>query len=193
MMKKLSQKNFFFVSTLVLFFFGSVVFVRADETAPEEAESSEDYLCAQTLLTEASPIIENYEAFAIEYTKVDVPTSEQFDYLLLFYRYVEESIDSIYEASAVVSGFNKTTAFANKELSVCRDTREGLIEYSRRLLPILTSGSTASKTTFEFVDGLKAMNESLVDLSLLFQSTFPVQFIKMDNNFGCYAHQCLSK
>ncbi len=196
MIKSFSQKRFFQVSLLLLFFVGSFVGVRADDestTASADVEAVVDNLCASNLAADSGLILESYEAFLDEYTKVDNPTSEQFENALLFYRYVEDSIRKLYDTHADVSGYTETASFANDQLSSCRKVRDGIIEYARNLLPIFLSGSTTSKTTFEFVDGLKSMNDDLKDMSMLFQSTFPGQFTEMSNAFTCYAHECLSK
>lgn len=192
MMKHLSQKRFFQVSLLLLVFMGSFIGVRADEST-SAAETVADNLCAQTLANSSAVILTEYESFIDQYTKVDKPTSEQFDNALLFYRYVEDSIRKLYDSSAEISGFNGTTAFANEQLASCRQVRDGIIEFARSYLTTFISGSTASKTTFKVVDGLKAMNSDLKDMSYLFQSTFPGQFTEMSNALSCYAHECLSK
>lgn len=195
MIKPLTQKRFFQASLVLLFFVSSVMWVKADETTDSEAvESSDsDYQCAIALSEGSIPILDSYEEFLTQYTKVDAPTSEQFENLMLFYRYVEDSIRTLYDSSAQVTGYNKTLSFSNQELSSCRQMRDGIIAYAQKLLPIFVSGSSTSKTTFELVDGLKIMNEDLRDMTLLFRRVFPGQFTEMSNALPCYAHQCLTK
>ncbi len=195
MIKKFTQKQFFQVALLLLFFVGSFVGVRADESTSTETatEAEADNKCAYSLAQGSLALLDEYKSFIDQYTKVDTPTSEQFENALLFYRYVEDTIRKFYNIYAEVSGYNGTVSFANTELSSCRKVRDGIIEYSRNILTQFLAGSTTSKTTFEFVDGLKAMNEDLKDMSLLFQSTFPGQFTEMSNALPCYAHECLSK
>lgn len=193
MIKKFTQKRFFQVGLLLLCFVGSFVGVRADETASTVDPKDADNECAASLLQSSLALLDEYESFLDQYTKVDMPTSEQFENALLFYRYVEDSLRTYYDINANISEYNGTVSFANSELSSCRKVRDGIIEFSRAILTRFLAGSTTSKTTFEFVDGLKAMNEDLKDMSLLFQSTFPGQFTEMSNAFPCYAHECLSK
>ena len=186
-----SQKRFFQISLLLVFFVSSALWVRADES--ETSGEEEDYVCASTLAEASVPLLDTYESVMDQYTKVDAPTSDQFEDALMFYRYVEDTIRSNYDASANVSGFNKTIAFSNQELSSCRRMRDSLIDYARVPLTLFLQGSTVSKTTFKFVDGLKATNEELRDMSLMFQSTFPGQFTEMSNALPCYAHTCLTQ
>lgn len=193
MIKTFSQKQFFQVGLLILFFVGGFVGVQADETTATDTETVTDNVCASALAAQSIIILDDYETFLDQYTKVNTPTSEQFENALMYYRYVEDNLRKLYNLNANISGFNKTSAFATQQLSSCRKVRDGIIEYARALLPISLSGSTTSKTTFQFVDGLKVMNEDLKDMSLLFQSTFPGQFTEMSNALPCYAHECLSK
>ncbi len=191
MIQNLPQKRFFQASLLLLFFVSSVLWVKAAEE--DETGTQEDYVCASTLSEESAVLLSTYQDTMDQYTKVDTPTSEQFENALLYYRYVEDSIRKLYDANATVSGFNKTLAFSSGELSACREMRDSLIQYARVPLSLFLNASSASKTTFKLVDGLKVMNEDLKDMSLLFQSTFPGQFTEMSNALPCYAHQCLSK
>lgn len=190
MMRFLSQKRFFEASLLLLFFVSSSLWVRADETVTGEES---DYACASTLAEASVPLLDTYQEIINEYTKVDAPTSDQFEDALSYYRYVEDTIRKTYDSSAQVTGYNKTMSFSSNELSSCRRMRDSLIEYARVPLTLFLNGATTSKTTFVFVDGLKAMNEDLRDMSLLFQSTFPAQFTEMSNALPCYAHTCLSQ
>lgn len=188
-----NQKRFFQSSLLFLLLVGSTVWVQADESNSTALFGVEDYQCAADLSSTISPVLETYQTVMYQYTNVDTPSSEQFENAFMLYRYVEDTIRKAYDTSAEITGYNKSLDFVGEELSACREMREGLIAYARTFLSKYISGSTASKTTFEFVDGLKVMNEDLKDMSLLFQSTFPGQFTEMSNGFTCFAHDCLTK
>ncbi|QQR54754.1 hypothetical protein IPG41_06235 [Candidatus Peregrinibacteria bacterium] len=189
----LNQKRFIQSSLVVLLLLSSTLWVQADESNSLELYGVEDYACAANLAAAAAPILENYENVMDQYMKVDEPTSEQFENAFMLYRYVEDSIQEEYQNNATTLGVNKSLSFSNEELSVCRNMRDQLLEYSRSFISIFISGASASKTTFEFVDGLKSMNADLKDMSLLFQRTFPGQFVEMSNALPCYAHQCLTQ
>lgn len=169
-----------------------------EAVAAEEEESSEetqaDYLCAQTLIDSGTPLITGYEDFLDEFFKIDNPTSNQVEEAMDFYRYIEDSMNTLYETAATVdSDGSKSSSFASSELTYCSLIRDQFIDFAKVLLQKQALASANSKTTFEVVDGLKVLNADLEDFSQEFLETFPGAFNQMANALPCYARQCILK
>ena len=192
---KSSLESRFFLFCIALFIsVQGLFYVMAAETDTEETEEATDYACSQTMIDQGGAIVEGYQEFLDGFFNVDAPTSDQLEDAMDFYRYIEDSLLSLYRsASAVTDSGAKTTEFASKELTNCAYLRDQYIEFARALLQKQALGSAYSKTTFEVVDGLKALNEDLDDLSKEFSEVFPGAFHQMNNALPCYARQCIVK
>jgi len=194
-MKSSLESRFFLLCIALFISVQGLFYVMAAETDTEETdEEATDYACSQTMIDQGGAIVEGYQEFLDGFFNVDAPTSDQLEDAMDFYRYIEDSLLSLYRsASAVTDSGAKTTEFASKELTNCAYLRDQYIEFARALLQKQALGSAYSKTTFEVVDGLKALNEDLDDLSKEFSEVFPGAFHQMNNALPCYARQCIVK
>ncbi len=190
------QERLFQIGLLALIFLSGFLWTSAEESdteAPAESFTAEDYACAQAVVAGGEELMEAYFVFLDQYFKIDTPSSEQLADTMTFYRFVEDSIYNLYTQNAQLSGSDKTLGFAGQELAVCRQKRDEYLLVAQTALYKQVMGSATYKTTFQFVDGLKIMNENLAALSTVFQETFPGQFIQMDNGLQCYASQCITQ
>lgn len=187
------QERFFQAGLLLLVFLSGFLFTSAEETDGTEDLTQEDYACAIALIEGSEVVLTDYFTFLDEYMQVDVPSSQQLESATMYYRYVEDTLNNLYTDNAKIEGADKSFAFADEELAVCRQKRDEYILLARTALYKQVLGSSTYKTTFKFVDGLKVMNENLANLSSLFQETFPGQFMQMDNGLKCYTTQCVSQ
>lgn len=191
------QERLFQTGMVLLVFLSGFLFTSAEETtdpdSTDEALTEEDYACATALIEGSEAVLTEYFTFLDEYMKVDVPSSQQLESAMMFYRYVEDTLNNLYLDNASITGSGKSLSFANEELSTCRQKRDEYTLLARTALYKQVLGSSTYKTTFKFVDGLKVMNENLSNLSALFQQTFPGQFKQMDGGLKCYTTQCVSQ
>jgi len=187
------MKNHVFIGLLIalgVWLSTSSILISADEHNGET--SDDDYACAQHMLDNAPDLIDNYETFLNELFQVDQPSSEQVESAMTFYRYVETTLNNMFE---VANSFDvvKSIDSASSEVAYCTYIRDQYIDYARLLLNQQVLGSGSSKRTFQVVDGLKAINEGLEEFVLDFVGTFPTMFNKMNNALPCYASQCILK
>ncbi len=195
-MKSSLESRLFLLCIALLISVQGLFFAFAEETESEESleETQADYACAQMLIDSGSAIVEGYEEFLNEFFKIDYATSNQVGDAMDFYRYVEDSMNDLYETVASVdSDGSKSTGFASAELTYCSLIRDQYIAYARALLQKHALASANSKTTFEVVDGLKVLNADLEDFSEAFLEVFPGAFNQMSNALPCYARQCITK
>lgn len=187
---------FLFRTLLALLLLFSGLLLAYAEEDPEETESSTtEYSCGAALLDEGASVVSNYEVFLNEYFQVDVPSSEQFENALQYYRFTELAIQAIYQNNLGLSqsGLGTTLGKAVEEAQYCDYVREAYLGYIKTLFRKQFSGSTAYKVTFKVMDGFKVMNSSLDELSGVFNQTFPNLFDKMNNGFACYVHSCATQ
>ena len=194
-MKSSLESRFFLLCIALFISVQGLIYVMAEETDTEETgETPADYACSQTMIDEGGAIVEGYQEFLDVFFNVDAPTSDQMETAMDFYRYIEGSLLALYRSAAIVTGGGtKTTEFASAELTNCAYLRDQYIDFARALLQKQALASAYSKTTFEVVDGLKALNEDLDDLSKEFSEVFPGAFHQMNNALPCYARQCIVK
>ncbi len=188
-MKKLTLFIFILLLSTSLLMSGLVF---AEDSGTDTATDAADYACASTMIESGSELLEAYQTFLNEYFQVDTPSSSQLEDAMMFYRYVEDSLQNLYAANSNIDS-NQSLDIANQELSFCRFVRDQYSEYAKVLLKRQMNGSAVSKTTFKVVDGLKVMNEDLADLSETFQATFPNVFNKMNAGLVCYPHDCVTQ
>lgn len=187
------QQRFFQFSLMALLFSSGFFWTSAEESVTEQSLSTDkDYACAQALIQGSAAVLEEYFTFLDEYFKVNTPSSEQIADAMLFYRYVEDALHNLYADNAQIRS-NGSLAFANQELAICRAKRDEYLMLARTALYAQAMGSATYKTTFQFVDGLKIMNEDMIEMFNLFQTTFPGLFKQMDSGLKCYASQCISR
>lgn len=188
------EKNLFLTCLVLLFVVQGLAYAfAADGDAENASESSvEDYACLTAFVEQASPFLEEYEQFLDEYFQIDTPTSGQVEDAMDFYRYVEDQLETIYEENVNFEG-RKSLEDTNVELLYCSQIRDQYIRFAQVLLQEHASGSSASKRSFEVVDGLKILNEDLEEFSETFFGTFPGAFNQMNNALPCYARQCITK
>jgi len=192
----MTQKFYFRASLLTLFcFVGGILVTFAAEEESTDTSVPTDYLCTQVMMDEGAAAVATYEVFLDEYFKVDAPSSEQFENALDQYRFTELAINAIYEANLNLEDPDapKTQAKAADEVADCDYVRDAYLNYSKTLFQKQFTGSTVSKVTFKVVDGLKAMNKDLDDMSTLFGQTFPGMFNQLNNNLPCYAKSCVTQ
>lgn len=176
------------LSLLVLpLFFGGLA-GAADST--DSTDTS--FECTTTLMNQGSSLLESYSTFLNEYFQADKASSDQLQDAMMFYRYVEDSLYSLYADNATPKD-GQSLSDVNSELTFCRYVRDQYLAYAKVLLTRQMQGSSVSKTTFKIVDGLKAMNEDLRNFSGTFQRTFPMVFNKMDNGLTCYPRDCVTQ
>ena len=192
----MTQTFKFRVGLLLLLCSTSIFLASAADTSSTEATNGPDYLCGQAMLEQGGSLIAEYETFLNEFFQVDTPSSGQFEDALNEYRFIELSIQGIYSANlniVTASSSGRSLADANAELTYCRYVRDSYLNYIQTLFQRQMLGSTATKVTFQVVDGLKAMNSNLDALAQTFGETFPTLFNKMNNDLPCYARSCTSK
>ncbi len=191
--KNLENRLFLLCAALVLTFNG-LLYAFAAETEEETSTivSGVDYTCTYNVTQEAFAVLESYQTFLDDYFKAVTPSSEQVDAAMKYYRFVEASIEDIYDKYADVQGNYSLEASADA-LSNCAKVRDEYIDVARVLLQKQTIASANSKRTFLFVDGLKATNEHLDQFSGEFNALFPAYFNQFNNALPCYAHQCITQ
>jgi hypothetical protein len=154
--------------------------------------TAEDNACAKAMQEDGYKIVEAYEQLLDEYFKIDVPSSGQINSAMTFYRATRDALDGVYAHSLNLQG-RKSLEFAVVEAATCTDIKNKYMTYISELLQRYLLGSAVSKSTFTIVDGLKATNKDLDDLSSLFHSVFPASFDHMDSALPCYARRCIVK
>ncbi|MFA5855387.1 MAG: hypothetical protein WC846_03865 [Candidatus Gracilibacteria bacterium] len=152
----------------------------------------EDNACAKAMQDEGYKIVEAYEEMLDEYFKIDVPSSQQINSAMVFYRATRDSLNGLYIDSLNLGG-RKSLEFAVAEAATCTDIKNKYMTYVGALLQRYLLGSAVSKSTYTIVDGLKAMNKDIEDLSTVFHNVFPAVFDQMNNALPCYARQCIVK
>lgn len=170
-------------------------FASAEE---DEAESTPviasgvDYACGQTMMEKGIVVIESYEAFLDDYFKSVIPSSEQVEHGMRYYRFVEDSLQSIYEKNVDVQA-NDTLEKSGAAITYCASIRDQYIDLAQMLLQKQAISSANSKRTFSVIDGLKAMNEDMEVYADEFHAVFPAFFNQFNNALPCYARQCITK
>jgi hypothetical protein len=169
----------------------------AGEDAVELAEEGDEvdekeviFACSSVMHTEAPEVIGRYTEFLESYFLLDIDSSQQVANAMLYFTYVQEEIEAIYDENINLNGGEliSATIDANND---CRRWQEWYSQEAELLLNTYIRRATASKQSFAIVDGLKIINENMEELSLEFQMTFPLFFKKMNNALPCYAHQCI--
>jgi len=177
--------------------FQGLFYAFAEDT--EGSGATEDYACVQYISEQSFPVLQNYEDFLNEYFQIDKPTSSQTEKAMDYYRYVEDTLNAIYNDSlkAARGLFSKedntTLDQSNAEVTYCSSIRDQYLRAAQVLLERQVLSSASSKRTFKMVDGLKIMNEDLGDFSQEFLETFPGIFNQMNNALPCYARQCITQ
>jgi len=184
------KKIFLDIALLIALAVCGAFIVFAEETTTGTGDTAN--ACAKSMVDNGYVAVTAYEKFLEEFFRVDVPSSEQMESAMIMYRATKDSIDTIYVESLNINSAEDLKTAA-EEAIVCSEKRDEYLEYIKVLLQRYLLGSSTSKTTFEIVDGLKAMNADIEDLSEVFHSTFPKLFNQMDSNLYCYARQCLTQ
>lgn len=192
--QKLESRLFLLCLSLMLVFNG-LFYALAEETTGETVATEiegVDYACGQAVTEQASVLIDSYQTFLDDYFKVDTPSSSQVDHAMRYYRYMESSIEAIYENNLDLYA-NTTLQDSTQASSDCAGRRDFYLDVARALLQKQVIASANSKRTFEVIDGLKIMNADLEEFSDEFNAVFPAYFNKFNNALPCYARQCIVK
>ncbi len=179
------------LAVAVVIWFGSNAILTSAAEGDEEVPAQEqDFLCAQNLIDKGSIIVEGYENFLNFYFQAPEPSSEQVEKAVAYFQQARRALDVLFEEGLDLEGI-KSFDLANKEVQSCTLYRDQYVSYIEQLLEIHVFASTNSKVTFTVIDGLKIMNEDLVEFSDDFHGTFPKLFSKFNNALPCYAKQCI--
>ncbi|MFA4814710.1 MAG: hypothetical protein WC924_00070 [Candidatus Gracilibacteria bacterium] len=198
MPKKLENRLFLLCAALVLTFNGLFYALAAETETDTDTETVStvtdgvDYACGNSMMQDAAVVIDSYQVFLDDYFKAVTPSSEQVESGMRYYRFVEDSIESIYKKYADVQG-NSTLEASASALSYCASIRDQYLSLARVLFQKQVIASANSKRTFLIIDGLKATNEHLDQFSNEFNALFPAYFDQLNNALPCYAHQCITK
>jgi len=178
-----------FIGFLLIFLVIGTSF--AEETEPENESVA---LCADAVSEQGETLLNDFRTFLDEYMKQDVPTSQQVDNAMKFYRYVETTLQTAYtEGMDLYSEVALTFDEINEATSLCTYRRDQYIDEAGLLLQSYVRYSANSKRTFQIIDGLKAMNEDMEDFSRNFHEAFPNKFNQMNAALPCYARGCLTQ
>lgn len=194
MFRTFENRLFLLVLAMVLVL-NVLPFATAEEAEEESTPTivdGVDYACGQAMMDQGTVIIESYEAFLDDYFKSAIPSSEQVEHGMRYYRFVENSIQSVYEANVNVN-VNDTLEKSASAITYCSYIRDQYLELAQMLLQKQAIASANSKRTFSVIDGLKAMNEDMEVYSDEFNAVFPGFFNQFNNALPCYARQCITK
>lgn len=159
----------------------------------EEVDGTQSYLCGQNLAVEADVLIQDYKNFLDIQTKGTEDNSARLEALMSYYRYVVYEIENRYEDLSLADIENENFGSSLDESGYCASIRDQYLLLAESMLRNYMISSTASKTTFTVVDGLKEMNASLQGLSQTYHATFPGMFNKFSNAFPCYVNSCVGR
>ena len=110
-----------------------------------------------------------------------------------FYRYVTGTLDDRFEELIVDDLEGESLESSTDEYEYCNEIKEQYIMIADSMLRTFYVSSSSSKTTFQVIDGLKAMNTDLESMSQSFHATFPSMFNKFSNAFPCYIQSCITR
>ena len=158
----------------------------ADETDDE----SDDYLCAEAVVAKGEEMLEEFQSFLDEYLSQNVPTSEQVEMAMSYYRYFESTMHETYEESMDFRG-DRSFELVSSEVSLCTYRRDRYLDEAALRLQTSIRYATSTKSSYQFIDGLKAMNESMEDFSRDFHEVFPGKFNEMNSSLTCFAKECI--
>jgi hypothetical protein len=187
------------ISMLILFTAWMAVPGFAEETEEValeievEGDGTQSFLCGQTLKVEGDELLSQYQTFLDLQTKSDEDNSERLDQIMVFYRYVVGTLEDRLEELSQEDLDGETVSSAADEYNYCANIKNQYVAIADMMLGTYYTASTSSKVTFQVVDGLKAFNSDLADMSTSFHATFPSMFNKFNNAFPCYINTCISK
>jgi hypothetical protein len=183
------------IATLILFTAWMTVPGSAlvSEDIEIEIDGTQSYLCGQIMKAEGDELIAQYTIFLDAQTKDASDNSDRLDQVMSFYRYVLGTLDDVFEESVQEDLAGETVASSSDEYEYCRYVKDQYVLIADTMLRTYYISSTGSKLAFTVVDGLKAMNTDLQDMSPSFHATFPGMFNKFSNAFPCYIKSCVSR
>ena len=195
-MFKTFEKKLFLVCIALVIVFNGFFYSFADETETEGTVGlivdGADQQCSLHVAQEAQVVVDSYQAFLDDYFKEVTPSSEQVDGAMKYYRFMENSINKIYQ-KYLQKDTNLTLNNSLQASTSCAYMRDRYLDVARALMEKQVISSSNSKRTFLIVDGLKAMNADMDTFSDQFNSVFPGYFNQFNNALPCYAHQCINK
>lgn len=173
---------------------------RAEDEVPTEEEqplsSTErtalDYACANLLVSEASPLLFEYTEVMDQFFSDTAPSSEQTESAFLYYRALQETVESLYARGVQLDNTGRFDLVA-EELTRCTQIRNQYLDYTRTILDGYVLGSSNVKQRYAILDSLSAFNEEMSTLSRQFHSALPALLNRMDSALPCYARQCLTQ
>jgi hypothetical protein len=172
---------------------GSCLLVGSSLGFAEDADDeSTDYLCAIAVSERGDELMADFQTFLNDYLSQNVPVSEQVEIAMSYFRYIEDAIHGAYEKGMDFSG-DKTFELVSSETSLCAHRRNLYIQAAEVHLENSIRYATSSKRSYQMVDGLKAMNESMEDFSKSFHETFPGRFNEMNSSLTCFAKGCVTQ
>lgn len=171
---------------------GSGMISAAEGDASSAETDAYDEQCADIVIAKGQEMLTQYETFLDEYFNKNVPSSNQVNQAMKYYRYVQ---DTMHETYADAMGVNSGETFDdfNAQNSVCVEERDKVINTAGIIFQAYVNNSVSTKQTAAMVDALNDLNNNMEGLSSDFHSTFPNLFTSMSNALPCYAQKCISK
>lgn len=196
MLKNFENKLFLACAALVLTFNG-LLYTFAEETDEETTEAvtitdTVDYQCGYNVMQEASVVVDSYQTFLDDFFKLATPSSDQVEDAMKYYRFIESSIQRIYEKNLKVTA-NQTLDDSVTASTYCAYVRDQYLDFAKAMMQRQVIASSNSKRTFTMIDGLKVTNENLETFSSDFTEVFPGFFNQFNNALPCYARRCITK
>jgi hypothetical protein len=158
-----------------------------------EIDGTQSYYCAQQMTALGDELIGQYQTFLDTQTSDPGDNSDKLDIVMTFYRYVVGRLDDGFDEWTINDLTGESLGTTNDEYQHCDYVRDYYITVADSMLRTFYIASSSSKTTYQVVDGLKAMNADLNDMSQSFHATFPSMFNKFNNAFPCYINSCVGR
>lgn len=181
------------ISMLLLFTAWMVLPSMALVEVEVEIDNSQSYYCAQQLTVLGDQMIADYSTFLDSQTRDLEDNSDKLSLVMTYYRYVVGTLEDNFEVWIYDDLTGESLSSSTDEYQHCSYIRDYYTTVADSMLHTFYIASTSSKTTFQVVDGLKAMNSEMMGLSDRFHASFPSMFNKFDNAFPCYVKSCVGR